>query len=95
MPDSSNHHLQCTIPIWTIGVTKTVVVLKNCFKLFWYLVSSDGSLMHTNVRAFMKKEHNVTSTYKIITTLLNNTISLTGNHPLYAKKTSTDKFSVM
>ena len=41
----------------------------------------------------MKKKQTVISTYKLITTLLNKTISVTGNHPMYARKGSNEQFS--
>ena len=60
---------------------------------FKHVVSKNGSLIFSDVMAFMERKHNVTTKYKLITTLLNQTISLTGNHPLYTRRRSTEKFS--
>ena len=60
-----------------------------------YPVSEDGSMVYSEVRTFMDKNPAVTNPYRSITTLGNKTISLTGNHPLYARKSSTEKFIVM
>ena len=63
--------------------------------LFNYLVSPDGTIEFSEVRTFLEKKVEVTNTYKSITTSRNNTISLTGNHLIYTKKSHIDKFVAM
>ena len=62
---------------------------------FCYPASSDGSLMYSEVRTFLKRQRTVTSMYKSVTTSSNNTILLSGNHPIYARQSPTDKFKPM
>ena len=64
-------------------------------KHYFNPVSSEGSLIYSEVTAFMKKTHTVTSTYMLITTVLNSTLSLTGEHLLHTRKRFTDKFNIM
>ena len=58
-------------------------------------VLSSGRTVHSEVKTFLTKEPSAVTLYKSITTFLNKTISLTGNHLIYAKKGCTDKFSPM
>ena len=51
--------------------------------------------MYSKVTILMEKRHNVTCMYRIITTEFNRTISLTGNHLIYTRKHSSDKFIPM
>ena len=65
------------------------------FIYIWYLVSSEGRVAYNEVRAFLHKQPTVTKEYKSITTSLNTTISLSGNHLIFARKVFTDKFQPM
>ena len=58
-------------------------------------VAPGGSLIYSEVRTFLTKDHAVTSKYTSITSMGINTISLTGNHLLYARKSCTEKFSMV
>ena len=65
--------------------------LENMFNL----VPTDGSVMYSVVRTFIRKQHTGTTTYKTIRTSLNYTISLTGNHLIYVRAPGSDKFKAM
>ena len=64
--------------------------------LFYFsTVSSDRKLTHNKVKAFLKKIPSMITKYKSISTSLNRTISLSGNHLIYARKNWTEKFNQM
>ena len=65
--------------------------------LFWfhYPVTSEGFIEFNEVTSFLRNQPTVTALYKSIITSANKTISLTGNHLIYAKKHSADKFYAM
>ena len=50
---------------------------------------------YSEVKTFLTKAPSVIDMYKLITTSLNKTISLTGSHLLYVRKANTEKFSQM
>ena len=58
-------------------------------------VLSDGTLAYSEIRTFVKKEPDVISMYKQITTSSNVTISLSADHLIYARKGSSEKFYSM
>ena len=60
---------------------------------FIHVVSTDGKLTYSKVTTFLKKWPSMITTYKSITTLRNKTISLSGNHLIYARKDGNDKFN--
>ena len=47
---------------------------------------SSGEVTFSEVKAFLKKQPHVTTTYKSITTSTNQTITLSPNHMIYARK---------
>ena len=57
-----------------------------------YLATSDGSLTYSEVISFVEKQHALTTMFKSITTSFNNTVTLTGNHLIYARRSSVEKF---
>ena len=59
------------------------------------LVSSAGRLMYSKLRTFLKKQNATVLKYKSIATSVNNTITLTGNHLIYGRKSFTDEFNPM
>ena len=59
------------------------------------IVSSSGSVTYSELVAFLAKLPNVISQYKSISILGNETLILTGNHLVYAKKGSADQFNPM
>ena len=59
------------------------------------LVSLSGRLTYSKVSTFMKKQANSINMYNSITTSGNKTISLSGNHLIYGRKSSSDKFHPM
>ena len=63
--------------------------------VYLYLVSKDGSLIYSEVASFLEKQQDITTMYKSIATSGNTTIHLTGNHPVYTRKSGTDKFIPM
>ena len=54
-----------------------------------------GSITYSEVRTFMKKQSTMVGMYRSITTSLNKTISLSGDHLIYARSPGTDKFNPM
>ena len=69
--------------------------IPNDFSAIYPPVSSEGRLQHSEVRTFLRKEESVIALYRSITTSGNNTISLSGNHLIHARKISNDKFTPM
>ena len=61
----------------------------------WHLVSLSGHIVNSEIRSFMKKQPEVMTIYRSITTTLNKTISLTGSHLIYARQTTSGKFNPM
>ena len=66
-----------------------------CYKIIYFKVSSDGSVKYSDVRTFMRKDHNVITKYLSITTYCNKTLTLSPNHLVYARKVSSDEFNPM
>ena len=65
------------------------------YLVFFNVVLSSGTVTYSEVRAFLEKELTVITKYKSITTIWNETLTLTGNHLIYARKNCTDKFDPM
>ena len=59
-----------------------------------FVVSSSGTDTYSEIRAFLKKQPNMVMQFKSIATL-NESLTLTGNHLLYAQKTINDQFNPM
>ena len=73
--------------------TNTLKILY--FYLFFYdTVSAVGVVTYSEVKTFFKKRSSI-SMYKLITTNMNNTISLSGDHLIYAKKNENGIFQPM
>ena len=51
--------------------------------------------MYSDIKTFLHKDAAAISLYVKIVTAANNTISLSGNHLIYATKNCNDKFSPM
>ena len=64
-----------------------------CF--IFNLVLQGGRIIYSEVRAFLMKESSVINMHKSITTSMNSTITLTGNHLIYAKNGNADQFYPM
>ena len=60
-----------------------------------YSVGPIGRVTFSEVRGFMKRRDAVTTMYKSISTSLDKTISLSGEHLIYAMKSVYDKFKRM
>ena len=58
------------------------------------VVSSTGTIPFSEVTAFFKRQPNILKLYKSIATM-KETIILTGNHSIYARKTLDDQFNPM
>ena len=58
------------------------------------VVSSTGTITYNEVTAFLKRQPNILMLYKSIATT-KETIILTGNHLIYARKTLDDQFNSM
>ena len=56
---------------------------------------SDGSIVYSEVKSFLDKQSAPVSMYKSITTSNNKTITLSGSHLIYARKTLDVKFIPM
>ena len=63
--------------------------------IFLLSVLSDGQVTYSYIDTFLHKQHNVAIMYKSIRTSLNETITLTGSHLIYSRKSFTDKFNEM
>ena len=50
---------------------------------------------YSEIRTFLKKQHTENTMYMSVTTSTNNIVHLSENHPLYARKNSSDKFNPM
>ena len=59
------------------------------------LASSTGTVTYSTVRVFLKKRSFVTNVYKSFLTSGNRTITLSGNHLIYSRKTTMEKFYPM
>ena len=57
-------------------------------------VTSTGSVTYSEITAFIKKEPNLITHYKTITTA-NETLTLTGNHLIYARRSFGCQFNPM
>ena len=64
-------------------------------KMIDFTVSSTGSVKYSDVRTFMKKDHNAMTKYLLITTYCNKTLTLSPNHLVYARKYTSDEFIPM
>ena len=62
---------------------------------FLNVVLSSGAVTYSEVRAFLEKDFTVITKYKSLTTIWNETLTLTGNHLIYGRKNCTDKFNPM
>ena len=62
---------------------------------FFVLVLENGETTFSEVKAFLKKQPLVIGTYKSITTSTNQTITLSPNHLIYARKAETKKYDPM
>ena len=60
-----------------------------------YLTFPATGVSYSEVRTFMKRQPTVTTMYKSITTSCNNTINLSRDHLIYARKSRTDEFTPM
>ena len=54
-----------------------------------------GKISYSEVRTFLMKDYSVINMYKSITTSMNRTITLTGNHLIYAKIDKGNQFYPM
>ena len=62
---------------------------------FATLVSENGEITFSEVKAFIEKQPHVTAIYKSISTSSNQTITLSPNHLIYARKVETEKYLPM
>ena len=77
----------------SIFVKGIAFTLDNC--LCNVSVLPDGSVSHSEIKAFMKKQNLVISTYKTITTSCNKDISLSLDHLIYGRQNDDEKFHPM
>ena len=63
--------------------------------VFFNIVSADGTFMYSEVRTFLEKQTDIILMFKSITTYGDKTLTLTGNHLVYERKSCNDKFSPM
>ena len=59
------------------------------------IVTTGGRIIYSEVRTFMKKQADMMLKFKSITTYQDKTLTSTGNHLVYARKTLNDKFNPM
>ena len=70
-------------------------ILYILYLVFLNVVLSSGAVIYSEVRAFLEKDFTVITKYKSLTTIWNETLTLTGNHLIYGRKNCTDKFNPM
>ena len=58
-------------------------------------VSLAGAVTYSKVTTFLKRQPNMITQCKSITTFNNKTLILTANHLVYARKCAADQFNVM
>ena len=58
-------------------------------------VSPEDTVTYGEVLTFMNKQPNTILVYKVITTSMDNSIILSGNHVIYARKSNKEKFVPM
>ena len=76
-------------------ITKNYFCRFTCILLFFDTVSPTGEVTYSEVIAFLKKQPNMITQYKSITTICNKTLALTGNHLVYARKGFASQFDMM
>ena len=62
--------------------------------IYFHAVSSTGQRIYSEVKAFLQKEPNIIVQCKSISTV-NETLTLTENHLVYARKSFSDHFHPM
>ena len=62
--------------------------------LVYYAVSSTGSVTYSEVKTFLEKDPTVVKQYQAITTLCNESLILSGNHNVFARKYSSEEFKI-
>ena len=67
----------------------------NSYKIIGFTVLSTGGVKYSEVRTFMKKNHNAVMKYVSITTLCNRTLTLSPDHLVYVRKGCSDDFNPM
>ena len=63
--------------------------------LICHSVLSTGSVIYSEVTAFLKIDHMMITKYQSITTLSNESLKLSADHLVYTRKYSGDKFNPM
>ena len=59
---------------------------------FAYIVLQDGSIIHSEVRAFLKQHFDILKIYLSITTSCGITVKISENHLIYGRKGHAHKF---
>ena len=70
-------------------------ILHSMHKTFFHTVSSTGYVTYNEVRIFVEKHHAAVLKCQSITTLCNQTLKLSQNHLVYARKFYSDDFNAM
>ena len=60
-----------------------------------HVVSSNGGLTYSKVIAFLKRDPTVLAKYQLITTLYNESITLSADHLIFVRKLGSDEFNAM
>ena len=71
-----------------------VIIYTFLFGIF-VLVLSSGAVIYSEVRTFMKRQPTMITKYKSITTFWNKTLTLSGKHLIYARRSLNEKFNPM
>ena len=61
----------------------------------YYPALPDGTNVYTEVKTFLDKKHSTINMYKSIETFGNSTLSVSGNHLIYARRKLTEHFIPM
>ena len=63
--------------------------------MYFFVVSSTGSVIYSEVRMFLQKQPFVLGSYLSIETSSNESLRMSGNHLVYARESSIDEFNPM
>ena len=63
--------------------------------LLYEIVSATGKMTYNEVRTFLKKDSLAMVRYKSITTSSNDSLTLSGDHLVFSRKSHNDEFNSM
>ena len=79
--------------VWNLFTQSAILLIM--YLLYFVKASQNGGVAFSEVRTFLEKSPDMVTQYKSIITFWNQSLSLTRNHLIYARKSFTDKFNPM